>query len=247
MENQVSVIECGRYTFDHTWKFSRVNQTDISLWYVNSGWADVKIEGTKVRLKEGYLYFMPRLNNFEIFDYHNFDHTYHKFKCTKQFYGNSFVEIDTSKHGLKHLLEYGNEIITGAQSVRDFNSRAIVKYLETIVTHLEIYHDLPFVKNKYVLDAIEIINKEYGTISIEKIAQRLNVSISYFIRIFKKETGVTPMQHLQTQRLSAAKEMLKSGSSVFDTSAKCGYSSPTSFYYAYKQKFGYPPSDTSKL
>ena len=246
MEEKLYVHECGRYTTCDTWKKIETLKLD-RIYYVNSGWARMFFNNEEHILKEGYLYFFSRFETFEIVEHSNFDHSYYEFKYTHPFSAGSFMEIYARDNELYHLFEFANQIIIGPQSVRDFNAKAITKFLETALVHIDAHYTLPLIRNNYVLKSLEIMEKDYATTSVNEIAEILNINKDHFIRLFKKETGVTPMKHLQAYRLTLGKEMLKNGKSVVETSAKCGYSSPASFYYAYKQKFGYPPSDTSKL
>jgi len=123
----------------------------------------------------------------------------------------------------------------------------IVKYLETVLAHIELHCKIPVIRNKYVLEALDIIEKEYDRISVDEIAKRLNISKSYFIRIFKNETHMLPAKKIQLIRMHHGKRLLKEGMKVFEVSEMCGYSSPTSFCYAYRKVFGYPPSETARL
>ncbi len=246
MEHKLSLHECGRYITVDTWKKIETLKLD-RIYYVNSGWARMYFNNEEHILKEGYLYFFSRFETFDMVEHSNFDHSYYEFNYTHPFSPGSFMEIYIRNNELYHLFEFGNKIIIGPQSARDFNAKAITKFLETALVHIDAHYTLPLIRNSYVLKAIEIIERDYTTTSITEIANILNINKDHFIRLFKKETGVTPMKHLQAYRLTLGKEMLKSGKSVVETSVKCGYSSPTSFYYAYKQKFGYPPSVTNKV
>ena len=245
MKSQILLIECGRYTAIDQWKQER-EPIFTSLVYVNSGWAKMRYGSEEHLLKKGYVYLSSRFSSVEMGESENFNHSYYKFQYTSPFRADTFLEINATQNGLGHLFEFGNSLI-GSQPDRDFNMLSIVKFLETAFEYINSHYTLPLIKNEYILKAIDMIAINYSSISVKSLADALNLNTDYFIRLFKKEAGITPMQFIQIHRLSIAKEMLRKGLNVTEVSESCGYSSPTSFCYAYKKRFGYPPSDITKI
>lgn len=88
-----------------------------------------------------------------------------------------------------------------------------------------------------IADSIAFINEHFHEdISLEEIAEKANLSLFHFTRIFAKETGFTPHQYLINTRISAAKFMLKSSeTSVKDIAFSIGFNSESSFCSTFKK------------
>lgn len=84
--------------------------------------------------------------------------------------------------------------------------------------------------------------------SIDTLAQSVNLSPSYFCRLFKAHTGVTPHEYYTKCKIDRLKEaLLDANLSVEQAFATCGV--PYHGYYArlFRQKTGYSPSQYRKL
>ncbi|MCR4902057.1 MAG: AraC family transcriptional regulator [Butyrivibrio sp.] len=81
-------------------------------------------------------------------------------------------------------------------------------------------------------------------ISIEMISSEAGFSPYYFIRIFKKEIGMTPHQYLLSTRIAAARYSLSTTKmSVSEIAAACGFDDDSAFCYAFKKWEGVTPSE----
>lgn len=72
----------------------------------------------------------------------------------------------------------------------------------------------------------------------------------YLKKMFKKETGMTPLQYLTDRRLENAAAILRTyvgGGNVSETAHMCGFSDPLYFSRLFKKKYGLPPRDFTKL
>lgn len=85
-------------------------------------------------------------------------------------------------------------------------------------------------------------------ISLDRIAENMYLSPFYISRIFKSETGDTPIHHLIHIRLEKAKALLESGwsGSVQEIAAQVGYDDAYHFSKLFKKKYGIPPSQVRK-
>lgn len=95
-----------------------------------------------------------------------------------------------------------------------------------------------------IADSISYINEHFHEpISLDSLAEKANMSLFHFTRIFAKETGVTPHQYLISTRISAAKFMLKSSeTSIKDIAFSTGFNSESSFCSTFKKWEGMTPS-----
>ncbi len=93
------------------------------------------------------------------------------------------------------------------------------------------------------------IEKNYASteLSLIKLCQQLNVSMSYFSSIFKSETGQTFIEYLTEVRMINAKKLLTEGHLMLYTVAeKVGYDSAAYFTAAFKKNTGFTPKEYRK-
>lgn len=106
------------------------------------------------------------------------------------------------------------------------------------------------VNRKYVVDQIlNFFEDHYSEkISLDQIAENMYLSPFYISKIFKSETGDTPIRHLINIRLERAKELLESGSvsSIQDVAASVGYEDAYHFSKLFKKRYGISPSQAKK-
>ena len=80
-------------------------------------------------------------------------------------------------------------------------------------------------------------------ISSEELACRAHLSKNYFIKLFKRQTNVTPQQLLDTLRMQKAAHLLKySELSITEIAAAVGYDDPLYFSRRFRKRTGRSPS-----
>ena len=87
--------------------------------------------------------------------------------------------------------------------------------------------------------------EQYFTVDIDikKVARESGISEYHFYRLFKNVYGISPYQYLKQKRLEMAKIMLKKDNiPISQLAMEVGYSDIFTFSKAYKQHFGFPPS-----
>ncbi len=105
----------------------------------------------------------------------------------------------------------------------------------------------PVVTNVIVQNAIDYIDRNIATIkSPNEICEALDVSKSNLYRVFVGEFGITPMDYIRDKRLSNARRELHNGKRATDVFTECGFSCYTTFYRAYIDTYGYPPSEEAE-
>lgn len=95
----------------------------------------------------------------------------------------------------------------------------------------------------YTNEAITFISSNYSfPITVEDMANQLNLDRSYFGKIFKETMGQSPQEFLIRYRMSKAAELLKTTDlSVKDISIKVGYPNQLHFSRAFKNIYGLSP------
>lgn len=92
--------------------------------------------------------------------------------------------------------------------------------------------------------AISYMQQNFSSeLTMEELAKHVSLNLSYFIRRFKQETGMTPHSYLTSIRLQQAIYYLKTTDrSVKDISYACGFQSENSFCITFKNHTGTTPT-----
>ncbi len=108
------------------------------------------------------------------------------------------------------------------------------------------------VRNEYLDHEMEAaaayFNENYNTqINIEQYAASRGMSVSWFIRNFKKYTGTTPMQFVTSIRITNAQMLLETTKyAVNEISRIVGYENPLYFSRLFRKQKGCAPSKYRK-
>lgn len=99
----------------------------------------------------------------------------------------------------------------------------------------------------YPAEVKKIIQLKYmQSISVEQIANMLNIDKRYMSRIFKKKYGKTVIEYIINLRIAKACELLRQGYSVADTAIIVGYTDSFNFSKMFSKKMGLPPKEYRK-
>ena len=106
------------------------------------------------------------------------------------------------------------------------------------------------VNKKYIVEQmVSYFEDHYSEkISLDQIAENMYLSPFYLSKIFKGETGDTPIRHLINIRLEKARELLENGceGSIQEIAASVGYDDAYHFSKLFKKHFGISPSQVRK-
>ncbi|RUT06388.1 hypothetical protein DSM106972_026450 [Dulcicalothrix desertica PCC 7102] len=97
--------------------------------------------------------------------------------------------------------------------------------------------------NLQLQQAIEYIHAHLDQdLSLEQIAQVINISPTYFASLFKRATGTSPHQYVIQQRVERAKLMLsKTDIAIADIALQVGFSSQSHLTQQFKRLTGITP------
>ncbi|KYG29463.1 helix-turn-helix domain-containing protein [Alkalihalobacillus trypoxylicola] len=97
--------------------------------------------------------------------------------------------------------------------------------------------------NKEVQEAIIFIQENlYNSIELEALAKHISYSPYHFSRLFKKETGMSPLYYVSSLRLQKAKELLLTTEfTIRDIGMEIGQQSLGTFTSRFSEKVGMTP------
>lgn len=121
------------------------------------------------------------------------------------------------------------------------------KYLNDILTELIVYTPLQIkeVQRSSAIENARLYIQEHiqEELRVEDLARKALMSTYHFIRVFKKETNMTPHEYIIHYRLRIAKLLLKETDlSVNDICYESGFSSSSIFCAAFKKGVGMSPT-----
>ena len=191
-------------------------------------------------------------------------HTYHPYRQTgwnEYYIGFEGPVIDNlMKNGFlskdNQVLEVGlNEelvsLFSRALESAEADKISSQQYLAGIVLHM-MGMILSVSKNKIFeigdidqkIEQAKIIMNEnvFNNIDPEELAMRLNISYSWFRKVFRDYTGYAPAKYFQELKLRKAKQLLLSTSqSVKEISFMLAYKSTEHFFASFKKRTGFTP------
>ncbi|WP_168928814.1 helix-turn-helix domain-containing protein [Paenibacillus dokdonensis] len=98
----------------------------------------------------------------------------------------------------------------------------------------------------FIPAAMEYINKNFcdASLSVQEVAGFLNISVSYFSKMFNESTAYTFPEYVNHLRMEKAKELIREYPelSITEISQKVGYRSNSYFTTSFKKKYGFSPS-----
>lgn len=93
-----------------------------------------------------------------------------------------------------------------------------------------------------VKDVARFINENLAReLTLDYISDHFFISKFYLSRVFKRYMNVTPHSYITQRRLALAKRLLFDGMSPTEVYRRCGYADYSSFYRAFRDKYGFSP------
>lgn len=99
-----------------------------------------------------------------------------------------------------------------------------------------------------VKQAAGVIQREYaGALTLENIAERLNISGEYLSQLFSRQMKVTLTSYLKKCRMEAAKKLLlEHKGSIQEVAAMVGYTNTKYFFKVFRDSTGVTPTEFMK-
>lgn len=121
--------------------------------------------------------------------------------------------------------------------------------LYLIINHCQKVKSLDnyFNNSKLIKQSLEFINDNLNEIiSLDKLASNVSLSKYHFLRVFKKELGVTPHQYILNQKIENAKNYITKGHSITEAALEFGFNDQSHFNRNFKRFYDYTPAQLIK-
>ena len=232
--SKIKLYTFGRKTTNGAWRINK-NRVVNRLYYVNSGTAVIHNTAGEFTLREKRFYIIPQCFNFKPLAATDFDHTFFDYYSTPILHPDKIYEFSADFCQGARFFEYVNALIENGDN--DLIFEGVGELLSGFLSVLLLCGaSLSFVENSAVVRAVEIINNSLSPVTCKSLADGLHLNESYFIRLFHKTMGVSPMKYARACRILYAKELLSQGMSASQAAEKCGYTSVTAFYRAVRRE-----------
>lgn len=241
--NQIVFHRYGKLTVSDHWaadNYVKINK----LYYVYSGYA--YCDG--VRLTPGNLYLIGDRTNHCWELGKDFEHLFFDFHISPSFQLSDMICLKLSDYpDLESLMMGCSDLIAKATDQKEYETLmqyllcAILTVIESIVP---LYHPCdPRIQN-----IVEFLQEEEEALfSVPELAEKAHLDVYYFIKLFKKEIGVTPHQYIMDLRMGRALAKLKEGVDIKQVAYECGFAFESSFSAAFKKRFGISPGMLYKM
>ena len=175
-----------------------------------------------------------------------------------------FLDKNTKKEGVvkdkipyfiirndAYITAYLNSLSTISEAPEVFTENLLAVKFEELMLYLlqkygqefELYLHSLIIKETSPFKKI-VESKIHSNLKLGEISFLCNMSLSTFKRHFISEYNVSPGKWLQDKRLQKAKETLEQGTlKASDIYLDFGYNNLSNFSLAFKNKFGYSPSE----
>jgi AraC-like DNA-binding protein len=178
------------------------------------------------------------IKKYSFFSYEVFE-ALHLSEKERKIINNCFANIETE---LQHTIDKHSKTM-------------IVSNIELLLNYCVRFYERQFITrtnvNQDILIRLEKILDEYflsekprtlGLPSVKYCADKLHLSPNYFGDLLKKETGKTPLEHIQYKLTDIAKEKIMDGSkSASEIAYELGFKNPQHFSRIFKQIVGMTP------
>lgn len=141
----------------------------------------------------------------------------------------------SDKYASKLLLElFNSDDMNKEENMVFFISYLLQNYSSKKIKSVKI--------DKNINHSIEFLHENFlNDISLDFIAKQSNLSKYHFIKIFKKQIGITPHQYILALKIEYAKTLINLKMPLSQIAYECGFSDQSHFIRTYKKMHGFTP------
>lgn len=272
LSNPLVLLHIGRIEMNADWNFQNLCSPFLRIYYVEHGQAEVFIHNKTYQLTPGHIYMIPPFTRhsdqcngpFTHYYLHILDQQIQKNNIYEQ---NNFpFEIKANAYDLdlfKRLVELNPDSFLkhSIPSTYD-NSQTIMQVIQRFNQHTakELYEMeaiMMMLVSRFYRQAVSVNEtndnrvlqvQQYvlqhisESLSLEELAEMVGVCKDSLIRIFKRETGMTPVEFILNKRIEKAQiALLTQASSIHDIAIQLGFGNQSYFASLFKRMMGITP------
>lgn len=135
----------------------------------------------------------------------------------------SYFEGETLKNILHHMVEevFYNIVVASEKRIND-----------------------AYTAHPLIVKAVDYIEQNlHRDFRLDALCDELYITESYLHQLFKKYLQMSPKKYIVTKQLALAQREIRNGARPTEIFQSCGFSNYSTFYRAYKNCFGYQPSE----
>ena len=238
----INPTECGEECCAHDFQAGPTSRQYYLLHYVFSGKGTLQAGGKKFEVTKGQIFI---IHPFEMVRYYvDKDDPWHYawvgFELSfenEQLGDNYVIDLPQSEHIFN--------AIKNTMSVESDKTLYVCGKIYELISMLQTPETITrSCVERHVEQAKQYIDINFrNPISIEQIAEDLNINRSYFSTIFRRCLGKSPQQYLIDVRMENAAELIVNyGYKASDAAQSSGYEDIFNFSKMFKQRFGVSPS-----
>lgn len=240
MDN-LGIHGCGISIIDQVWQIDQMIKVN-KFYYVYSGYAFC--DGLK--MTEGHIYIIDDKTEHIWQTGSRFKHMHFDFTFFPALTIDGIVSIDVAKHPQLCALIQAVEV-NMQRSDKNYNDEVNAALLYSLLCVCNKIVPLFAPPSTAVNEIISFIRRADPMPSVGTLAQLSYMNTCYFIKWFKKETGMTPLAYMNQLRLEKAFVQLKNGQKVEDAAYESGFRSVSAFSTSFKKRYGIPPSQVNTI
>ncbi len=112
-------------------------------------------------------------------------------------------------------------------------------------SHSKLYTNI-FDNKKIIHQTLNFIGDSIdSSITLDMLAKNCSLSKYHFLRVFKKELGLTPHSFIINERINRANTLMQKGVSISEAGQLVGFSDQSHFTRNFKKYFGYTPNKSN--
>lgn len=174
-----------------------------------------------------------------------FDHLYFDFFMTPPLLPGCMIDICVDDHPeIRAVCDAASTIFTLFPRENIRNEAGLI--LELLLDLCDRIHKLRSTGDERIDRAIGYICGKDNITDGRQLAGLVHLDRYYFLKLFRKKTGMTPGKYARLVKLGRAAAMLEEGASVSETAAAVGFASDTAFVGAFRKCFGTTPGKIHK-
>lgn len=120
--------------------------------------------------------------------------------------------------------------------------------LNAFIASRDVQERTPYTANPLVNQAVKYIEQHLAEpLTVADVCTQLHISQSYLLHLFGQHLNISPKKYIISKRLAMAQMTLRTGARPTEVYKQCGFSDYSTFFRAYKNHFGHPPTTETDL